>query len=91
MAITAEQLTQAAEIVSQADSVRAAATTLRERLSPLKALVLDAFDMRGEAPAVHVPMTQGPERALYMMSTDGHCWSVTRDPLQASALVLTQG
>lgn len=91
MAITAEQLTQAAQIVSQAETVRAAAVTLRERLSPLKTLVLDAFDMRGEKPAVHVPTPQGPERALYMMSTDGHCWTVTRDPLQASALVLTQG
>jgi len=85
MAITIEQLQEAAGIVDTSTSVRAAAATLRERFAPLRALVLDAFDMRNEQPAVKLA-----QRDIYLMSTDGHCWSVTAEPLQASAFVLTQ-
>ena len=85
MAVTAEQLTQAALILADAPTVRAAAAAIREQLAPLRTLVVDAFDMRGEKPAVQVE-----QRALYLMSTDGHCWSVTREPGSASALALTQ-
>lgn len=86
MAISSEQLSEAATIVGQSATVRAAAATIRERFAPLRALVLDAFDMRGEQPAMQVT----PERAIYLMSTDGHCWTVTAEPQQASAFVLTQ-
>jgi hypothetical protein len=86
MAISPEQLTQAASILGDSPSVRAAAALIRERFAPLRALVLDAFDMRGEHPAMQV----GTDRAIYLMSTDGHCWTVTSEPQQASAFVLTQ-
>jgi len=86
MAITPEQLQEAARIVDASPSVRAAAAAIRERFAPIKALVLDAFDLRDEPPALQV----GSNRAIYLMSTDGHCWSVTREPQNASALVLTQ-
>jgi cytidylate kinase len=85
MAITTEQLSEAASIVSASPSVRAAAAAIRERFAPLKALVLDAFDMRDEQPAMQLD-----QRAIYLMSTDGHCWSVTAEPTKASAFVLTQ-
>ncbi len=85
MAITAEQLNAAAQIVSAATDVRAAAAELRQQFAPLRTLVVDAFDMRGEQPAVQVE-----QRAIYLMSTDGHCWSVTPEPDRASAFVLTQ-
>lgn len=85
MAITPDQLQEAAHIVGASPSVRAAAGTLRERFAPLRALVLDAFDMRNEQPAVKLA-----ERAIYLMSTDGHCWTVTAEPQHASAFVLTQ-
>jgi hypothetical protein len=65
MPITQDQMIAAAQIVAHAISVRVAAQTIREKLSPLQ--------------------------ALYLMRTDGHCWQVTPDPAQASALVLTQG
>jgi hypothetical protein len=86
MAITPEQLTEAAQIVSASPTVRAAAKLIRERLAPLHALVLDAFDMRGEPPTLKLDQ----QRAIYLMSTDGHCWNVTREPASASAFVLTQ-
>jgi len=85
MAITTDQLTEAAQILGSSPNVRAAAAVIRERLAPLRALVLDAFDMRGEQPALQVN-----QRAIYLMSTDGHCWSVTPEPASASAFVLTQ-
>lgn len=85
MAITAEQLSQAAHILGESSTVRAAASSIRERLAPIKTLVLDAFDMRGETPAMQLG-----QRAIYLMSTDGHCWSVTAQTEQASGFVLTQ-
>jgi hypothetical protein len=86
MAISPDQLHEAASILGSAASVRAAAAAIRERFAPLRALVLDAFDMRGEQPAVQV----SADRAIYLMATDGHCWSVTSEPQQACAFVLTQ-
>lgn len=86
MAITTAQINEAASILGESESVRAAAALIRERFAPLRALVLDAFDMRGEQPVAQVDAN----RALYLMSTDGHCWHVTSEPQQASAFVLTQ-
>jgi hypothetical protein len=85
MAITVEQLNEAAQILGVSPTVRAAAAAIRERLAPLRTLVVDAFDMRDETPAMQVD-----QRAIYLMSTDGHCWSVTREASSASAFVLTQ-
>ncbi len=85
MAITPDQFKQATAILTEADSVRTAAAVIRERFAPLKALVLDAFDLRGEQPA-----WSGADRAIYLMSTDGHCWTVTHEPDHAAAFVLTQ-
>jgi hypothetical protein len=85
MAITSEQLTEAAQILGSSPTVRAAAATIRERFAPLRALVLDAMDMREEKPVMQVD-----QRAIYLMSTDGHCWNVTAEPAAATAFVLTQ-
>jgi len=41
--------------------------------------------MRGETPALRIG-----DRDLFLMHTDGHCWSVTSDPLVADGIVLTQ-
>jgi hypothetical protein len=86
MPITTDQLTEAAQILGSSPTVRAAAAAIRERFAPLRALVLDAMDMRDEKPVMQV----GDKRAIYLMSTDGHCWTVTHEPNSASALVLTQ-
>ena len=86
MAITSEQIIQAASILGESATVRAAAAAIRQRLAPLPALVLDSFDMRCEQP---VAQADG-NRAIYLMSTDGHCWTVTHEPDKASAFVLTQ-
>lgn len=85
MAITADQLLEAAQIVGNSPNVRAAATLLRERFAPLRTLIVDALDMHGETPAIQLE-----QRSIYLMSTDGHCWTVTREPQTASAFLLTQ-
>jgi hypothetical protein len=78
--IAAEALT----LAESAATVRDAAQLLRQRYSPLRIVVVDAFDMRGESPAV-----QGEKRALYYGASDGHCWSVTSDPAQAAGFYLS--
>lgn len=71
--------------VGAAATVREAAATVRQRWPDLKALVVDAMDMRHEAPAA----TLG-RRKVYLAATDGHCWSVTDDPALARAVILTE-
>ena len=90
MPLTQDQWQQTEHIVASAETVRAAAATLREQLAPVRTLVLDALDMRGEQPALSIAVNGGGGRAVYLMTTDGHCWSVTHDLAHASALVLTQ-
>lgn len=84
MAITPQQLDDARALLGRATDVRAAATAFRQQFPQLRALVMDAAEMRDETPA----LTTGA-CALYLMSTDGHCWVVTGDPAQASAVILT--
>lgn len=85
MALTSDQLAQAAELVTAAPTLRAAARQLRERFAGVSASVVDAMDLRGETPA----WQQGP-RAIYLAANEGHCWSVTSDPERASAFVLAE-
>ena len=90
MSLTIDQWQIAERIVGSADSIRLAAATLRQTLAPLHALVLDVSDMKGESPALHLSRADGISRSVYLMATDGHCWTVTQDLERASALVLTQ-
>lgn len=85
MSLTTDQLQRVAGVLAQADTVRAAAALIREQFAPLQALVVDALDMRRETPVIEVG-----GRSVYLMATDGHCWTVTPDLGQARALVLTQ-
>ena len=87
MSLTHEQMQHIAGVLAQAETVRAAATLIRQQLAPLQTLVMDAFDMRRETPAIEVLDTG---RSAYLMATDGHCWMVTPDPALARALVFTQ-
>lgn len=75
---------EALALAEGAATVRDAAQLLRQHYAPLRVVVVDAFDMRGETPAA-----QGNRRALYYGSSDGHCWAVTSDPAQAAGFFLT--
>lgn len=65
-------LDEAIALADSAASVREAALLLRERYAPLKVIVVDAFDMRGETPAA-----TGRQRQLWGAVSDGHCWQVS--------------
>lgn len=75
-----------AEVLALADSapsVRAAASLLRERYAPLRIVVVDAFDMRGET-----PLGMGERVLAWAGASDGHCWQVSPDLAAASGLFL---
>lgn len=77
----AATLADALALAEAAPDLRAAATRLRERLAPLRVVVVDAVDLRDETPAA-----AGERCALFLGASDGHCWQVTADPSQAAAV-----
>ncbi|MDZ5461347.1 hypothetical protein [Azohydromonas lata] len=76
-------LQEALGVAEAADTVRQAAAALRERYAPLRVIVVDAMDMRHEAPSA-----TGTRRVLWLGASDGHCWTVTTDPAQAAGFYL---
>jgi hypothetical protein len=66
-------------------SVRDTAAALRRHIAPLRVVVVDAFDMRDEAPAL-----SSPRHRVYLGASDGHCWSVTADPAHAAGVFLAE-
>lgn len=76
-------LDEAMAIADATASVREAAARIRERFAPLRVVVVDAFDMRGETPAA-----TGARAALWLGASDGHCWSVTGELAQAAGLFI---
>lgn len=85
MGLSAEQLTQVARITLSAVTLRDVVSTVRQMMPDIRISVVDAFDMRGEEPALRIG-----DRDLFLMESDGHCWSVTRNPQVARGIVLTQ-
>jgi nitroreductase len=79
--LDAATLRQALEAAEAAPTLRDAAAALRTALAPLRVVVVDAHDMRHEAPAA-----LGPRRAIYLGASDGHCWQVTQDPARAAGV-----
>ncbi|MCA6218614.1 hypothetical protein KGA65_18905 [Ideonella sp. B7] len=67
-------LAEALALADSANTVREAALLLRERFAPLRVIVVDAFDMRGETPAA-----SGERRLLWGAVSDGHCWQISTD------------
>ena len=85
MAITPDYLREAGEVVAAAASVREAAVLWRTRDSAMRVVVVDAMDMHDETPALSLG-----RRRIYLAASNGHCWSVTDQPQDASALILTE-
>lgn len=85
MAINENDVSVAGELLGAAASTRDALLALRARFPGMRALMLDASDMRGESPAV-----QAGARSLFLVANDGHCWTVTRRAADAAAFVLTE-
>lgn len=85
MSLMPEHLHEASQLVGAASSLRDAAALWRAHHPEIRALVVDAFDMRDEAPTLILGA-----RRVYLAASDGHCWQVTQEPAQAQALILTE-
>lgn len=86
MAFTPEQLVAVAGLLAAASDARAAATAVRARLAVSRVTVVDPMDVRDEKPAFRVG-----DIAVYLMASDGHCWSTTSNPASADGLLLAGG
>jgi len=85
MDLKEEELAVARRILAAAGSVREAAAQLRERFAPLRATVVDATDLRDESPTL-----RAGRRALFLATSDGHCWSVTPQTRGVQLFILTE-
>jgi hypothetical protein len=85
MGISTEYLRDASVVIGAAASLRDAAALWRARDPAMRVVLVDALDMRDETPALRLGA-----RSVYLASTNGHCWSVTDKPDDATALILTQ-
>jgi RNA:NAD 2'-phosphotransferase (TPT1/KptA family) len=85
MGLSPETLRCASEVISAAATLRDAAAQWRARDPSTRVVLVDAKDMRDETPALRLGA-----RNVYLASTNGHCWSVTDNADDASALILTQ-
>ena len=86
MAITPDYLSSAGEVVRAASSLREAAAIWRARDPAMRVVVVDAMDMRDETPALNLG-----SRSVFLGASNGHCWRVTEQPAEATALILTEG
>lgn len=85
MAMDATYLRNASEVIGAASSLRDAAALWRARDPAARVVLVDAMDMRGETPALLLG-----HRRVYLATSNGHCWSITQQPAEATALILTQ-
>lgn len=85
MAITLDDLHSAGELLAAAVTVREAAASWRAAHPDQRVVVVDAMDMRGETAALHCGT-----RSIYLATSTGHCWAITEQPEDATALILTQ-
>jgi hypothetical protein len=83
--MTAENLRAAGEVVGAAPSLRDAASIWRARHPDMRVVLVDAMDMRDERPALRLG-----GRSIYLAASNGHCWHVTEQADEATALILTQ-
>jgi len=85
MAMTADYLRTAGEVIGAASSLRDAAAIWRARDPAMRVVLVDAMDMSDETPALMLG-----RRRVYLATSNGHCWSITQQPEEATALILTQ-
>ena len=85
MALTPDYLRSASEVIGTAPTLCDAASILRARDPALRVVLVDAMDLRDETPAQMLG-----HRRVYLATSNGHCWSITQQPSEATALILTQ-
>lgn len=85
MAVTPDYLRAVGEVIAAATSIREAAATWRTRDPAMRVVVVDAMEMRDETPVLSLEHCQ-----VFLATSSGHCWTITQEAAQATALVLTE-
>ena len=88
MALSNEHIQSASALLAQADSARQAAAAWRGQHPAIRMVVVDAMDMRDETPALR--LATGAGYSVFLAATNGHCWHVTTQPGEATALIVTE-
>lgn len=90
MALSTEHMQAASTLLAQAASARQAAATWRGQHPAIHMLVVDAMDMRDETPALRLRLATGAGYSVFLAASNGHCWHVTTQPAEATALIVTE-
>ena len=85
MAMTRDYLLTAGEMIGSAATLRDAVTLWRARDPDMRVVIVDAMDMQDEIPALELG-----KRRIDLATSTGHCWNITQQPEEATALILTQ-
>lgn len=85
MSLTPEQFNLVSQVVGAAPTLRDAAAYWRAHCPQVRAVLVDASEMRGETPALVLGARQ-----VFLASSQGHCWRLTDRIDEASVLILTQ-
>jgi hypothetical protein len=85
MSLTREQVTTVADLIRTAPTLHDAAAWWRERYPAVRAMRIDAADMRDEKPA----LTAGA-RSVYFATSGGMCVSVTQRADEADMLIFSE-
>jgi hypothetical protein len=83
MGLSADDMSVLSGLGNAAPDVAALAAAARARWNGLRVTVVDALDVRGETPALETASAD-----VFLLGSDGHCWSMTSDPAAASGLML---
>lgn len=83
MGLSADDMSALSGLGDAAPDVAALAATARARWNGLRVTVVDAVDVRGETPVLETASAR-----VFLLGSDGHCWSMTTDPAAATGLML---
>lgn len=83
MGLSADDMNALSGLGDAAPDVAALAAAARARWSGLRVTVVDAVDVRGETPVLETASAR-----VFLLGSDGHCWSMTTDPAAATGLML---
>jgi len=83
LALTPDDLAVLTRPGNIAADVQALAASARSQWRELRVTVVDALDVRGETPVLVTAAAN-----VFLLESDGHCWSMTTDPAAAAGLML---
>lgn len=83
MGLSADDMSVLSGLGNAAPDVATLAAAARARWNGLRVTVVDAVDVRGETPVLETASAR-----VFLLGSDGHCWSMTTDPAAATGLML---